>query len=257
MSKALVKGSSGTMLEKVQSNIVNQKALLSFVASNLKDGVDFDYPYEKAKKKNILKPGCEKITNYLAHKAVFLQVEDTEVDGMVSLECYLMAKKAMPIAYRMMQENGFDQERRVYRMLCTTMGFGAAEVSESVVGTLNVAWKKAAIRAHKDAILRLGLSDHFVQDAGSGGDDEDTDTIPHSAPSFPKSEPKKAAPQKVNEGAVADLYREAKRLVAEKAKGQVARDRLTATIDSAYGKGSVEILQAVINGLRNSKEGRA
>jgi len=162
--------------------ITMRKKMMGFVKRNLKEDIDYGKQYPGDKKKNILKPGCEKVTTWLKlTRRIFPDWDSWRMLGedqtTVCMTMYLVCEEMGEVLRDLVMQFGVENEELCYRMLAVATGKGAASVTEKVVETRNVAVKKCKIRTFKDATLSLGLSGEFTQDMGNDNDDNYTDDM--------------------------------------------------------------------------------
>ena len=166
----------------------NRQRILDFVASQLKEGIDFGPAY-KGSKPTLLKPGAEKFSALLTLEPIFMVDLDAwtmlgSKDGMVCFVCFLMDSGRKLEALEKIGELGADQRMSVYQSMSVAEGRGVGFLGEKKSDKrpegqqdANTIVKIAEKRALVDAVLRVaGLSEIFTQDGDNGNGKGETGT---------------------------------------------------------------------------------
>lgn len=124
------------------------RSLIESIVEGFDEGVDFGKPFERAKKNEIYKPGCEKVClRFNIEPHFFKDTETLEMIGtqkVIAYKCILIHR---PTGQRVGE------------------GRGVCLIGERKDMTINSSVKMAEIRAQKDAVLRtFSLSNRFTQD---------------------------------------------------------------------------------------------
>jgi len=121
--------------------------VLDYINRNLKDGTDYGPAYPGTTKKNLLKPGSEKVNSLLQIRIEFAKDQET----------WEMVKNSSPSVCYIC--------RGIRNGQIVGEGRGAVEIGEKKWG-INQVIKMAEKRAQVDMTLRVaGISDLFTQDA--------------------------------------------------------------------------------------------
>lgn len=137
-----------------------QQLLDKFIKENLKEGVDYGFAYDKAKKYTLLKPGAEKVcllfnmdASYELDKEIMALLPEAKAKDTICFVCNLRNRKTGNLVGQ---------------------GRGSATISETYGQKVNNTIKIAQKRAKIDAVLNTaGLSDRFTQDMGGASEQED------------------------------------------------------------------------------------
>lgn len=137
-----------------------QQLLDKFIKENLREGVDYGFAYDKAKKYTLLKPGAEKVcllfnmeATYEVDKEIMELLPDAKAKDTICFVCNLRNRKTGNLVGQ---------------------GRGSATISETYGQKVNNTIKIAQKRAKIDAVLNTaGLSDRFTQDMGGASEQED------------------------------------------------------------------------------------
>lgn len=191
--------------KEVQDHIVDAKALISYVKDGLVDGVDYDFSWGGASKKNLLKPGAEKVTVFM--NLVMKPFIDTAAWEQAGGDSRKMFTIVYLIPYRYQEDGrlgqrieayGPDNAEKAYMELAVAVGRGSASLDEiskkgkKLINDHNKGIKMSKKRAFVDGVLTLGLSGEFTQDGEDfgtkkGPDPSDLDRPPIGATPGPTS----------------------------------------------------------------------
>ena len=185
-----------TALADLKQFVATRNEMMDFVKSQLKEGRDYGKQFRGDTKKNILKPGCEKITGWL--NLMVKPFPDTaswemigKTEGTIFFTTYLISRQNLATLHELIKDLGTENEEMAYRELAVAIGKGAASTTEGKIKDANTCVKKAKIRSYKDAVLSLGLSEEFTQDAEDYRDNGNVATKKEARPqnTTPKATP--------------------------------------------------------------------
>jgi len=176
--------------EKLQSYKKQREGLQDFVKENLIDGIDFgvtEYDKDGNPKKNakptLLKPGAEKISDFMGCKLlIYADHESWEMwgkrAGSVAYEVFIIDNDIFLMLIKFLLEVGMQYERSVVRLFAWGSGRGAADEMEKTYGeggkplkgAMNRCIKIAEKRGCVDVVIRtFGLNFRQDEEYGESG----------------------------------------------------------------------------------------